>query len=238
MFSAIAGRYDLLNRLFSLGTDVRWRRELASEIPREGRLPVLDVATGTGDVPLALRASFPEDRRILGLDFTLPMLRIAAGKLAGKGARSVSLAAGDAFALPVRDGAFDAVTIAFGLRNLSDRVAALREMVRALRPGGRVVVLEFSPVQRPLIGPLFRFYFHRIMPFAGGIISGDAAAYSYLPRSVDAFPDPGLLVREMLEAGLSNVRCRSLTFGIAYLHVGEKEPTRGRGDQEKRRLTR
>jgi demethylmenaquinone methyltransferase/2-methoxy-6-polyprenyl-1,4-benzoquinol methylase len=222
MFSSIAGKYDLLNRLFSLGTDVRWRRELASEIPEGSDHPILDVATGTADVALTLQERCSGNRLIVGVDFTLPMLQVGAVKTMDRGAQKVKLTAGDAYALPFLPNTFGAVTISFGLRNLAHRVDGLKEMARVLVPGGRVIVLEFSPMDRRLIGPLFRFYFHRVMPFIGGIISGDRGAYRYLPDSVDQFPDPLRLGHEMIEAGFTDVKYRALTMGIAYLHVGEK----------------
>ncbi|MCJ7499738.1 bifunctional demethylmenaquinone methyltransferase/2-methoxy-6-polyprenyl-1,4-benzoquinol methylase UbiE [bacterium] len=222
MFASIAGKYDFLNRLFSLGTDVRWRRELASEIPVTGDQPILDIATGTADVALTLDDRSPGSRLIIGTDFTLPMLQVGANKVSGNRERRIRLAAGDAYALPFRENTFGAVTIAFGLRNLAYRVDGLKEMARVLIPGGQVVILEFSPMDRPVIGRLFRFYFHRVMPFLGGIISGNRGAYRYLPDSVDQFPDPIQLGQEMMEAGFTEVKCRALTMGIAYLHVGIK----------------
>jgi demethylmenaquinone methyltransferase/2-methoxy-6-polyprenyl-1,4-benzoquinol methylase len=221
MFSSIAGKYDFLNRLFSLGIDVRWRKELASEIPAADD-PILDVATGTADVALTLEGSSPGARLIVGTDFALPMLKVGMNKVSESRAKRISLSAGDAYALPFKENTFGAVTIAFGLRNLAYRVEGMKEMARVLVPGGRVVILEFSPMDRPVIGRLFRFYFHRVMPLIGGIISGNRGAYHYLPESVDQFPDPIGLGQEMLEAGFTEVRCRALTMGIAYLHVGEK----------------
>lgn len=220
MFSSIAGRYDLLNRLFSLGTDVRWRRELASEIAEAGDQPILDAATGTADVALTIEERCAGEGLIIGTDFTLPMLRVGQNKTAGT--RRVRLTAGDAYALPFKENTFGAVTIAFGLRNLAHRIEGLKEMARVLAPGGRIVILEFSPMDRPVTGPLFRFYFHRIMPLLGGIISGNRGAYTYLPESVDLFPDPAGLGREMMEAGFTEVKYRALTMGIAFLHTGEK----------------
>lgn len=222
MFSSIANRYDLLNHLFSLGTDVRWRKELVSEIPVRSDLPILDVATGTADVALAFEKTCPGDKLIIGTDFTLPMLLVGAKKISDNNAQRVRLTAGDAYALPFRGNRFGVLTIAFGLRNLAHRVDGLKEMARVLVPGGRVIILEFSPMDKPVIGHLFRFYFHRIMPFLGGIISGDRGAYHYLPQSVDKFPDPVGLGQEMMEAGFTEVRYRALTFGIAYLHTGVK----------------
>jgi len=236
MFSSIAGRYDFLNRLFSLGIDVKWRQELASEIAVPENSPILDIATGTADVAMTLDEKCPGEGLIVGTDFTLPMLQIGAKKVSARGSGRIRLTGGDAYALPFRENSFGAVTIAFGLRNLAHRVEGLKEMARVLVPGGRVVILEFSPVNRPLLGPMFRFYFHRVMPFLGGIISGNLKAYRYLPESVDQFPDPIRLGQEMLEAGFSDVKCRPLTMGIAYLHVGEKQsrtPDAERSTQEK-----
>lgn len=226
MFSSIAGKYDLLNRLFSLGTDKKWRRELVSEITKTGDKPILDVATGTADVALSLEERCPGDGIIIGTDFSLPMLQVGANKVSSNQAGRIMLTAGDAYALPFRENTFGAVTIAFGLRNLAHRVEGLKEMARVLTPGGRVVILEFSPMDRPVTGPLFRFYFHRVMPFLGGIISGNREAYRYLPESVDLFPDPVRLGQEMIEAGFTEVRYRALTMGIAFLHVGEKQKLR------------
>ena len=221
MFSAIAGRYDLLNRLMSLGIDARWRRKLAEEIP-PGKGPVLDLATGTADVALTLAKEDRGGRMIVGADFTLPMLRAGAKKIARKGSGRVSLAAGDACRLPFPDSVFEAVTIAFGLRNIPDRGECLREMTRVLAPGGRIVILELSRMDRPVVGPLFNLYFHHLLPLLGGLVSGNLRAYRYLPRSVDTFPGPAQLDREMTDAGLVDNTHRPLTFGIAYLHAGEK----------------
>ncbi len=226
MFSSIADKYDLLNRLFSLGTDKKWRRALVSEITKTGDKPILDVATGTADVALSLEERCPGDGIIIGTDFSLPMLQVGANKVSSNQAGRIMLTAGDAYALPFRENTFGAVTIAFGLRNLAHRVEGLKEMARVLTPGGRVVILEFSPMDRPVTGPLFRFYFHRVMPFLGGIISGNREAYRYLPESVDLFPDPVRLGQEMVEAGFTEVKYRALTMGIAFLHVGEKQKLR------------
>ncbi|MGD8352684.1 MAG: bifunctional demethylmenaquinone methyltransferase/2-methoxy-6-polyprenyl-1,4-benzoquinol methylase UbiE [Pseudomonadota bacterium] len=227
MFSSISGKYDLLNRLLSMGTDIRWRRELSSEVPDTGEAPVLDIATGTADVALAIEKHCPGDSLIVGIDFTIPMLKVGAEKVARTGRGRIKLTAGDAYSLPFKDSVFGAATIAFGLRNLSHRTDGLREMARVLVPGGRVVILEFSPMNKLVIGGFFRFYFHRVMPVIGGIISGNRHAYVYLPESVDQFPDPVQLGREMMEAGFTDVKYRALTFGIAYIHVGEKTVERG-----------
>jgi len=222
MFSSIAGSYDLLNRLFSLGTDVRWRRQLTLEIPDTGKAPILDIATGTADVALTIEKNWPGEGLIVGTDFTLPMLQVASEKCKLRRARRVRLTAGDAYSLPFRDGTFGAVTIAFGLRNLVRRVDGLKEMARVLVPGGRVVILEFSPMNRTVIGSFFRFYFRRVMPVIGGIISGNREAYNYLPESVEQFPNPDQLGGEMVDAGFKEIKYWALTFGIAFIHTGTK----------------
>ena len=222
MFSSIAGRYDLLNHLLSLGVDIRWRKELAREVSGQGKAPILDLATGTGDVALTLVRELTAEVKIIGADFTVPMLEQASSKIRSGGKERIALTAGDAMALPFPDNTFGAVTIAFGLRNLPDRAGGLAEMFRVLKPGGRVIVLEFSPMEGRFPGQFFRFYFHRVLPVLGGIISGKPGAYRYLPSSVDSFPNPEALGGEMSGAGFGHVKFRPLTFGIAYLHVGEK----------------
>jgi demethylmenaquinone methyltransferase / 2-methoxy-6-polyprenyl-1,4-benzoquinol methylase len=231
MFSAIADRYDLLNRLLSFGVDIKWRRELASEMPTADQGIALDLATGTGDVALTLIKSHGH-WKIVGADFAVPMLRMARKKLSARSAEGLFLTAGDAMSMPFSDSTFNAVTIAFGIRNLPDRIWALAEMNRVMAPGGRLIILEFSRMDRPIIGPVFRFYFHSILPFLGGIISGNSGAYRYLPRSVDDFPDPEGFCNEMREAGFKDVRYRPLTWGIAYLHVGDKHREEERGKRK------
>jgi len=223
MFGRIAGRYDLLNRVLSLGIDQRWRRaavraagELPGEPPRDLRGAVaVDVCCGTGDLALALGA---EGARVLGVDFTPQMLRRAVAK-AGRGdGRFVE---GDALRLPVADGAADVATIAFGLRNVADRRAGLAELGRVVRPGGRVLVLEFSQPRGRLFGALYRFYFTRVLPRIGGGVSGDGGAYRYLPDTVLAWPSPDDLRREMEASGLVGCGWRALTGGIAVLSWGD-----------------
>jgi demethylmenaquinone methyltransferase/2-methoxy-6-polyprenyl-1,4-benzoquinol methylase len=231
MFSAIAGRYDLLNRLLSFGIDIKWRRELALEMPTEEKGVALDLATGTGNVALTLMKNHGH-WKIIGADFAIPMLRIAREKLRTRSVDGLFLTAGDAMSMPFSDSTFNAVTIAFGIRNLPDRTWALAEMNRVMEPGGRLIILEFSRMDRPVIGHAFRLYFHSILPFLGGIISGNPGAYRYLPRSVDDFPDPEGLCNEMRKAGFKDVRNRPLTCGIAYLHVGEKYRQEAKGRRQ------
>jgi len=222
MFDSIAPRYDLLNRLLSLGIDRRWRafavRQL--DIPAEGR--VLDIATGTGDVALEIAARSQQSVRIVGADFTQGMLLRGREKLARSpyGDR-ISLVNAPCEALPHPDGAFDGVTIAFGIRNVVDRQAGLREMCRVLRPGGRAVILEFSNPRSRFFKALYYFYFRRLLPLIGGLFSR-RSAYQYLPDSVLEFPDQERFKELMAAAGFTSLRHFDLTFGIATVYVGER----------------
>lgn len=221
MFAGIAGRYDLLNHLLSGNTDKRWRRLVAEELRpslKQGAL-ALDVACGTGDLSLTLLAA--GEARVVGLDFCRPMLEIARGKAEGGGAR-VPFVEGDALRLPFADEVFDVATIAFGLRNLSSVEEGLRELLRVIRPGGRVAVLEFSTPVVPGFRALFQFYFTRVLPRIGGMVSGSRGAYEYLPDSVSKFPDQGRLAALMRETGFEAVGYRNLTGGIAALHTGTR----------------
>jgi len=222
MFDRIVRRYDLMNRLMSLGRDVAWRRLAAREALAGGARQVLDVATGTGDLALELaRQGAP---RVVGADFSRGMLQLAADKIRGRGA-SIRLLQADAMALPFPDGAFDACTVAFGLRNMPDYEAAVVEMSRVLRPGGRLVVLEMTPLRVPVLRTLFRWYFDRLVPLIGGLISGDRDAYRYLPTSVSAFPPAEELAAIMTRAGLAPVRYQYLMMRTVALHVGVKPGT-------------
>ncbi|MDE2058891.1 MAG: bifunctional demethylmenaquinone methyltransferase/2-methoxy-6-polyprenyl-1,4-benzoquinol methylase UbiE [candidate division NC10 bacterium] len=223
MFGGIAPRYDLLNRLLSLARDRYWRREAVAhaQLPSGGM--ALDVCTGTADMALELARQFPSARAIIGVDFCLPMIRIAAEKVARKGLTDrVRVQVGSAEALPFGVDTFDAVTIAFGIRNVVDRKCGLTELCRVLRPGGVGIILEFAMPRGPLFGWLYRVYFHWGLPWLGGLISGDAQAYRYLPASVSVFPAPQELSRMMEEVGFCDVHFRTLTGGIVTLHVGKK----------------
>jgi demethylmenaquinone methyltransferase/2-methoxy-6-polyprenyl-1,4-benzoquinol methylase len=224
MFGRIVRRYDLMNRLMTGGRDVAWRR-LAVRAALGGREPgtarALDVATGTGDLALALAAGGAS--AVVGADFAAPMIAAAAAKgRSHQSSTTVRWLVGDALALPFPDGSFDACTVSFGLRNMADYGAALREMARVLAPGGRLVCLELTPYRVPLLGRLFAWYFGRVVPIVGGLLSGDRDAYRYLPNSVAAFPNATELAALMRGAGLDAVSYRLLGGGTVALHVGTK----------------
>ncbi|GBF07636.1 ubiquinone/menaquinone biosynthesis methyltransferase, ubiE [Deinococcus aerius] len=219
MFASIAPRYDLLNRVLSLGVDRAWRREAAREALALGPKRVLDVATGTADFALELGARAP-GAEIVGSDFVPEMLEIGREKARARHL-NIRLEEGDALNLPYPDGSFDAVTCAFGFRNFADYARGLAEMWRVLTPAGRLVILEFPPPRPGLFGSLFRLYFRHVLPRIGALVSGNAGAYTYLPESVLAFPDPERLAQLMRATGF-RTRYRLLTFGIAAIHVGDK----------------
>ena len=222
MFSAIAPRYDLLNRLLSAGRDRVWRREAirAARLSPGSRL--LDVCTGTADMALEAVRQCPTVS-VAGVDFSEPMLTLGRAKVerAGQGDR-IRLDRASAEALPFPSETFEASCIAFGLRNLADRMAGLREMHRVLRPGGRAVILEFATPPGPLIRRAYLWYFHRILPNIGRLVSGHPSAYAYLPASVAEFPPPEGLAAWLRECGFQLVSYRYLTFGIVAIHVGVK----------------
>ena len=219
MFARIARRYDLANRLLSGGTDRRWRRRLTAAVRRARPQVVLDLATGSGDVALALGRALPAPVEITGMDFCEPMLDAAEAKRRRAGSpANVRFRVGDGMDLPVADGSVDAVTIAFGLRNMADRPRALREMRRVLRaPGGRLFVLEFSQ-PAPWFRPAYYFYLQRFLPFLAGWITGERGAYDYLGETIGTFPGREALAQELKDAGFAAVTATALTFGIVALH--------------------
>jgi demethylmenaquinone methyltransferase/2-methoxy-6-polyprenyl-1,4-benzoquinol methylase len=219
MFGTIAGRYDLLNHLLSGNVDKKWRKIVADKV--RGKIPehgsvVLDVACGTGDLSLTLFEN--TGARVIATDFCRPMLNIAAGKIPAE----LPLIEGDALRLPFTDETFDAVTIAFGLRNLASVEGGLNELLRILKPSGWVAVLEFSRPSNAVLRALFGFYFRRILPLMGGVVSGSLSAYTYLPASVSRFPDQRQLVLLMQQQGFDQVSYENLTGGIAALHLGRR----------------
>jgi demethylmenaquinone methyltransferase/2-methoxy-6-polyprenyl-1,4-benzoquinol methylase len=219
MFAGIAKRYDLLNHLLSGNIDKRWRRIVTARVREKlssSRAHVLDVACGTGDLAFMLFEN--TGARVVGTDFCRPMLEIAATKTA----HQIPLIEGDALALPFREGSFEGVTIAFGLRNLASIEGGLAELRRVLKPGGWVAVLEFSRPANAILRPVFGLYFTKVLPLMGGLISGSPSAYTYLPASVQKFPDQQQLSLLMGRAGFEQVQYENLTGGIAALHMGRR----------------
>ncbi len=219
MFSEIAPRYDLLNRLLSLGADLRWRKRAVALALEKHPRRILDLATGTGDLALLLKERAPE-AQVVGADFAPPMLALARKKAEARGVEVEFLEA-DALALPFPEASFDAVTVAFGFRNFADYERALSELYRVLAPGGRLVLLEFPPPPKGAFGLVYRLYFGKLLPFIGGVVSGNFRAYRYLPESVEAFPPPEAL-KALMEGVGFRVRYELLTFGVAAIHVGDK----------------
>lgn len=230
MFARIAGRYDLLNRLLSAGLDRRWRAavlEVAGDV--RGRR-VVDACCGTGDLTLVFADAGAE---AIGVDFTPEMLVHTQPKLrTGSGQpRRALFATGDALRLPVPDASADVCSVAFGIRNVADRMLCLEEMRRVTRPGGRVIVLEFTMPPGAILGRLYRLYFTRILPTVGRLVSGDDDAYAYLPRTVLAWPAPPELQAEMESVGLIDCGYRLLTRGICCLHWGSVPGVESRDDE-------
>jgi demethylmenaquinone methyltransferase/2-methoxy-6-polyprenyl-1,4-benzoquinol methylase len=219
MFARIARRYDLMNRLMTGGQDVRWRRLMVREaaLPPGGRF--LDIATGTGDVAFEALRQQPELDLVVGADFTLPMMHVGQARAA---ARPVRWTAADTLCLPFPSDTFDAVASGFLMRNVVDAALALAEQRRVTRPGGRVLVLDIPRPSDTLGGRMFRFYFHRIVPRLGALISGQPDAYDYLPRSADTFLRPAELADAMEGIGLRHVQYRMLMLRTVALHVGVK----------------
>ena len=218
MFSGIAPRYDLLNHVLSLNVDKRWRRRVRRRLTETLKDPsaiVLDVACGTGDLSIELQRDSPV--KVIGTDFCRPMLSIAAEK-----SSVIPFIEGDAMNLAFADDSIDAITIAFGLRNLSNFGDGLSELYRVLKPTGRLAILEFSTPVIPGFRFLFNFYFSQVLPRIGGAVSGSRGAYEYLPDSVSRFPDQKKLATLMAATGFENPTYRNLTGGIAALHCATK----------------
>ncbi|ADU66059.1 ubiquinone/menaquinone biosynthesis methyltransferase [Desulfurispirillum indicum S5] len=221
MFQEIAPKYDFLNRLLSGRRDVAWRRKAVSYLKWGDRSRILDIATGTADVALEIARQTKETVKITGVDFSENMLAIGKSKVsASKYSHRIDLQIADAQDLPFDEDIFDSCIIAFGIRNIPDRAKALREMARVVRPGGTVVILEFTTPDIPLLRTLYHYYFFRLLPFIGGLISGQRDAYTYLPESVSRFPSRDEFCQLMSLSGLRDVYCRNLTFGVACIHIG------------------
>jgi demethylmenaquinone methyltransferase/2-methoxy-6-polyprenyl-1,4-benzoquinol methylase len=222
MFNAISPKYDALNRILSAGIDQSWRRKTLREIRATGALKLLDVATGTADLALALAKGIPGSK-VVGVDISSGMLEVGRSKVRANDLEGrVRLDLGDGEQLPYEESSFGAVTVAFGVRNFENLEQGLRDMRRVLEPGGTLAVLEFSqPTAWPLRS-LYLFYFKNILPRIGRMVSKDASAYTYLPNSVQAFPYGEAFAAKLREAGFQSVRVRPLSFGIASLYLAIK----------------
>ena len=214
MFGRVAARYDIMNHVMGGGLDIYWRWRLVRAVTAQQPARVLDLATGSGDVLLALRRHRAYTERAVGADFCLPMLQQARAK------KAVNLLVGDGLQLPFPDASFDAVTIAWGLRNFADRLAGLREMRRVLRPGGRAYVLEFSH-PTAWLAPLYFWYMCNLMPKYAQFITPERGAYEYLGESIRTFPRQPELAAMMRQAGFSSSRWTNLALGIVALHIAE-----------------
>src|SRR5579863_9982814 len=224
MFGRIAPRYDLLNHLLSLDVDKVWRRRVARRFSAMLDNPaarVLDLCCGTGDLALAFRKEAPDGAEIVGSDFAPEMLERARAKAAATGA-GVTFMEADALALPFGEGSFDLVSCSFGFRNLANYERGLLEIFRVLKPGGVAAILEFAEPRGKLFGSLYRFYFRRVLPRLGGLISGNGSAYAYLPSSVGKFPSPEALQAQFERAGYVEARFERWTGGIVTLHSARK----------------
>ncbi len=221
MFNNISRRYDFLNQLLSLGIDKKWRKRAISILHNARPRTILDVATGTGE--FALQALELNPDKIIGIDISDGMLDIGRKKIEAKNlGTKIELLHGDSENMPFEENKFDAVTVAFGVRNFENLKRGLDEILRVLKPNGMVVILEFS---KPSVFPfkqVYNFYFRFILPRIGSIISNDKAAYTYLPKSVEAFPDGEDFLRILHDVGFKSTKCSSLTFGISSIYIGTK----------------
>ena len=222
MFDNIAPKYDLLNHTLSMSIDRVWRRRVVGEVRRAKPGRILDVATGTGDLAIAMARRI-RDVQVLGVDLSEQMLAVARRKIEARGLDGrIVLDRGDAERLAVADASVDVATVAFGGRNFGDLGAGLRELARTIKPGGKVVILEFSRPRNRVFRALYEFYSYKILPRIGGLVSRDKRAYEYLPASVGEFPAPEEFMAMMARAGFRNCRARSQSFGIAQIYIGER----------------
>ena len=223
MFDAIAARYDLLNHLLSAGVDRRWRKRAIAALSLTGREQLLDLCAGTADLAITAVQAHPSAARVVGVDFAPAMLRVGREKIRQRRLSDrIALVRGDATRVPLRDGAVDAVTIGFGIRNVENVSAACDEMHRVLAPGGRLAILEFAIPATPGFRTLYLWYFNHVLPFVGRLISRDTAAYGYLPASVGAFASPEEFVTILRHHGFVDVTAARLTFGIVFLYTGRR----------------
>lgn len=223
MFDAIAGNYDFLNHLLSAGIDRRWRKRAIRSLQLTGSERVLDLCTGTADLAIAALDASPGAQRVVGVDFAGAMLRVGLEKARSRAIGSrLALVRGDATRVPAASASVDAVTVAFGIRNVQDTAGACDEIFRVLRPGGRLAVLEFAIPTTPGVRAAYLWYFNQVLPRIGKIVSRHNAAYGYLPASVGAFATPDEFVKILRHSGFTGVSAVPLTFGIVYLYTARR----------------
>ena len=221
MFDSISHRYDLLNHVLSLGIDRRWRKKAIGMLRPHQPRHILDVATGTGD--FAIQAMDIQPDEVVGVDISEGMLEKGRAKIKALGLSSkIQLLSGDSENIPFDENKFDAVTVAFGVRNFADVQRGLREIHRVLKPGGHIIVLEFSRPRQFPFKQVYNFYFKTILPKIGRMVSSDRAAYTYLPESVEAFPDGEDFVNILRNVGFKEITCKPLTFSVSSIYMGQK----------------
>lgn len=222
MFNSIAYRYDFMNRFLSVGIDVWWRKKAISQLKSLAPKQILDVATGTGDVAI-LTWQMLKPEKITGIDISEGMLELGRKKIEKLGlANKIGLFTGDSETIPFADNSFDAITVAFGVRNFQNLEKGLQEMLRVLRPGGKLVVLEFSKADAGFLSVLFNFYMNKVTPAIGKLFAKNKDAYQYLNDSVQAFPEGQILLNIMNEAGFTQTYLKKLSFGICTIYCGSK----------------
>lgn len=223
IFNEIASTYDLLNHTLSFGIDIYWRKKLLKHLPQKDSINALDLATGTGDVPLTLIAD-PRIKKITGIDLSKGMVDIGVEKIKKKGLeKKIFLMLGDGVNIPAADNAFDLTTISFGIRNFSDPQKSLFDIHRVLKKEGRLMIMEFAIPTNPIIRAVYFFYFRHFLPRIGNMVSKHKDAYTYLNQSVEDFPYGENFLGMMEKAGFTNLKMQSLTFGIAMLYIGDKK---------------
>ena len=221
MFNSISDKYDFLNHFLSLGIDILWRKKAINLLVKEKPKLILDVATGTGDFAIEALKLNPE--KVIGVDISEGMLDVGRKKIKDKGFENIiELRVGDSENLPIEENKFDAVIVAFGVRNFENLEKGLTEIFRVLKPNGRMVILEFSKPRTFPMKQLYSFYFTSILPKVGKVVSRDSSAYTYLPESVQAFPDGQDFLSLLFKLGFKNATCQSLTFGISSLYTATK----------------